>query len=138
MLFLRLRHRLLPQAGGIKSFGLAPEGAPPDRPLITPLVGQPHRPFNRRAAARALPANASARERRPVSEAACFVDLGPEIRENRKRLFPPAPDTGMAPVGLASLDPNLVRGELDFGVHQRKIGAEVASVEGVDGPVREV
>jgi hypothetical protein len=43
----------------------------------------------------------------------------------------------MATVRLAPLDPNLVRGELDFRVVQRKVGAEVASVEGVDRSVGE-
>src|SRR6185295_14635944 len=73
----------------------------------------------------------------PVSEVSYLVDLRSEIREDRERLFPPASNPGMAPVRLAPLDPNLVRRELHFGVVQRKIGPEVASVEGVDRSVVE-
>ena len=65
---------LLLEPGGVESFVLAPEGAPPDRLPVTPFVGQPHRPFNRRTAPCAPPANAPARER-PVSEVSYLVDL---------------------------------------------------------------
>jgi hypothetical protein len=51
------------------------------------------------------------------------------------RPWPPASDTGMATVGLASLDPNLVRGQLQMVIRQCQVGVEVASVEGVNNPV---
>jgi hypothetical protein len=84
-LHVLLRHRLLLEAGGFEGFGLAPEGAPPDSLLIAPFDGQPHRPLNRSAATRTLPANASAYER-PVSEVSHLIDLCPEIWENRERV----------------------------------------------------
>jgi hypothetical protein len=44
----------------------------------------------------------------------------------------------MAPVRLASLDPDLVRSELHFGVRKLQVGDEVASIERVNCAVREL
>jgi len=43
----------------------------------------------------------------------------------------------MAQVGVPTLDPNLIRGQLHSGVHEREVGAQVASVEGVNHLARE-
>src|SRR5437660_5357780 len=97
---------LLPHPGGVEGLGLAPEAAPPDHLPIAPFRDQPHRPLNRRAAPRALRAKAPAHER-PVPEVSYLIDLCLEIAENLESLLPPALDTGVATVRLASLDRNL-------------------------------
>ena len=89
-----------------------------------PLIGAP------------LPAKATV-HKRPVVEVTYLIDLRLEIWENLERVIPPASDTGMATIGLTPLDPDLVGGELHLGIHQRQIGIEVASVEGVDYLVKQ-
>jgi hypothetical protein len=67
----------------------------------------------------------------PVSACSRLEDLCLDIGENLQRFLPPSPNTGMAPVGVAALNRNLIGKELDIGILRSHVGAEVPAIEGV-------
>src|SRR5215218_1707548 len=90
-----LRHRLLPQPGGVEGLGLGEKDLPPDALPVPPLGKLPDRLLERSLATCAMPTQAERGEGQ-VSEVAHFDDPDGYVRENVEEVFPPAADSGVA------------------------------------------